>query len=399
VLVKDIPYHLRNTVERLSVPIYIDLQEDACIPPAGRLALGDTLMVLGIIRNQGRPVRLHLEPPEGLRELVEGHPLVAELAPPAPERNRLDVRALPVGRSGRKVTWVSTTIHQIELPVLPVDQVRANPVLAHSLYYRLPRQDDRPSLHLALERPRLLAGLLGRGRPTLVVYPLNPGRGDSFWHEPGWWRRLLRELSRDFYLVAVGAPDYGELAEVVDAVLPMDDAASTLGELAALIGQAAGFLGRDGGLVHLAAAVQTNLVTVWDSMMAYRFWAGSTGHHLLMCNPYGFRYPQTCRLTRFDIKQGVRVVQVPTPEGGMREVELPREGYSQRVKELFGSWDQFIRVVLAQQEVEMEREAVAAWMGQEELRERVYQQSLAFAAAALRGQVPRGANWVVPVFP
>jgi hypothetical protein len=297
------------------------------------------------------------------------------------------------------VTWVSTTIHQIELPVLPVDQVRANPVLAHSLYYQLPRRDDRPSVHLRLERPRLLAGLLGRDRPTLVVYPLNPGRSDSFWHDVAWWRRLLQDLSRDFYLVAVGARDYGELAEVVDATLSMDDPASTLEELGALIAAAAGFLGRDGGLVHLATAVQSRLVTVWDSMMAYRFWAGSTGHHLLMCNPYGFRYPQTCRLTRQDIEQNVRAVRMPTPEGGVREVELPREGYSQRVEELFGSWDQFIRVVLAQQEVEMEREAVAAWMGQAELRERIYQQSLAFAAAALRGQLPAGSNWVVPVFP
>ncbi|MFZ5585176.1 MAG: glycosyltransferase family 9 protein [Thermodesulfobacteriota bacterium] len=397
-LIQDIPYHLRNTVERLTPPIYIDLTPEACRPPAN-LAVGDTLMVLGLLRNQGRPVRLHLAPSGSLRELVASHPLVAELTPPDDAPPRLDLVRVPVGRAGRGASWLSTTTLEMPMPVLPVDQVRANPILAHSRYYGLERADDRPSVFIDPARPPALAGLLMRGRPTLVAYPLNPGRSGHLWQDPAWWRELLTGLRREMAVVLVGAADYGELAQAADAQLPMDDPGSTLLDLAWLISRAAAFVGGDGGLCHLAAAVNPRRLTVWDSMASYRVWAGAGGHHVLFSNPYTFRYPQTVRHSLTDLGRIVAQRGLPDGRGGWRPVDLGAGGLQALAAEHFGGVEALARAVMAQQEVEAEREFVAGWMGQAEARRRIYAESLDFAGKALRGQLAAGANWVVPAWP
>jgi hypothetical protein len=397
-LVHEIPPHLRNTVERLEAPVYIELAGADCLPPP-RLALGDTLMVLGLIRNQGRPVRLHLEPGPG-RELAESHPLVRELAAPRPG-GRLQVDQVPVGRSGRAASWMSATTHRLELPVLPVDQVRANPILAHSLHYGLENTDDRPSVFVDPARPPALAGLLSRQRPTLALFPFNPGRGGHHWQDEEWWLRLARALKPRFALVGVGARDYGGLAAELDQVLCSDDPASTLSELAWLFAHCHGFVGRDGGLYHLAAAVNPRLVVVWDSMASYRFWAGRGGHHVLMSNPYTYRYPQTMRLGLADM---VRAAAARGPltlagPGGERRVEVPPGAGRAELVELFGGVEAFRRAALAALEEAEDRSGVEAWLGRPELKERFYGQSLDFARAAAAGEAPAGANWVAPVAP
>lgn len=394
-LLSRIPYPLRNTVEHLDLPLYIDLEPESCRPPAD-LALGDTLMALGLIRNQGRPLRLYLNP-GAARELVEAHPLVRELLPPDGKPSRFNLRRLPVERSGRSATWISDDVYRLTIPVIPLDQIKANPILAHSLYYKLANTDDRPSVFVDPERKSPLRGLLGTGRPTLALYPLNPGRSDWFWQDPQWWTRLLEQVRKEFYVAAVGAEDYGELAQAVDATLPMSDPASTLTDLAWFLSRVQAFAGRDGGLSHLASAVNQRVMVVWDSMASYRFWAGRGGNHLVMSNPYTFRYPQAARLDMEDLRQQVRAVALPDGAGGVREETLPEEGYEERAKELFGSLENFTKAVLAMREVEDDRRGVEFWMSQPELKDAFYQQSLEFAARVLRGRASAGENWVAPV--
>lgn len=387
-LVQDIPHHLRNTVERLDLPIYLDLSPAECHPPQG-LALGDTLMLLGLIRNQGRPLRLYMDPGPA-RPLLEGHPLVRELLPPGQPSQRFKLLRVPVGRAGRNLAWLSDTVHPLPLPVLPLDQVRANPVLAHSLYYQLEITDDRPSVFLDPARPPALAGLLARGRPTLVVYPLNPGRGEHYWQDLAWWRELIAQAGQTMSVVAVGGRDYGELAQVCDHCLSMDDPSSTLLDLAWLMSRATAFAGRDGGLAHLAAAVQPRALTVWDSIASYRFWAGATGHHLLFCNPYAFRYPQTMRLSLTDLRRLARGL------AGPEEPQWSAQGFAEWAQANFGGVEELARVVMARQEVAEERGYVERWLGQPQLKRDIYRQSLDFSLAAFQGRLPVGANWVAP---
>lgn len=387
-LIKDIPLHLRNTVERLDLPIYLDLSPQECHPPEG-LALGDTLMLLGLIRNQGRPIRLFMDPGTA-RPLLESHPLVRELLPPGQPSQRFNLHRVPVRRAGRSLAWVSDTIHPLPVPVLPLDQVRANPILAHSLYYQLENTDDWPSVFLDPARPPALAGLLSQERPTLVVYPLNPGRGEHNWQDQAWWRELIAAAGQTMAVVAVGGRGYGELAQVCGHCLDMDDPSSTLLDLAWLISQAAAFIGHDGGLAHLAMAVQPRTLTVWDSISSYRFWAGATGHHVLFCNPYAFRYPQTMRLSLTDLKRLAQGLAGPD------EPQWSPQGFADWAQANFGGVEQMARALLARQEVAEERGYLAQWMGQPRLKERIYRQSLDFALAAIQGRLPAGANWVAP---
>lgn len=389
--IHQIPYHLRNTVEYLDCPIYIGLDGDRCQPPAN-LALGDTLMVLGLLRNQGRPVRLFMQP-GAARELVESHPLVRELVLEPDGGPR--IQALPVARFGRAVTWVSAATLRLPQGVRPVDQVRANPILAHSLHYGLENTDDRPSVFVDPARPVRLAGLLARQRPTLVVYPLHGDRADSLWQDREWWIELLRRLRPGFHLVAVGAPDYGELTPEVDICLPSDHPDSTLLDLAWLLGRAAGFVGREGGLSHLATAVNPRRVLIWDSMASYRFWAGAGGHHLLFSNPYTFRYPQTCRLDRTQLRSMLAKLSARIED----DPALAQADWQDRAQALAGGEEQMTRMVLIWREMEEERRAMAAWRDDPEQRRRINAQSLDFAQGAVWGRLAAGENWVVPVFP
>lgn len=395
VLVRDIPFHLRNTVEYLDLPIYIELKDNQCLPPP-RLALGDTLMVLGLLRNQGRPVRLYFDP-AGSRELVEGHPLIKEILPPQEKASGLEVDQVPVARSGRQASWVSKTTHRVKLPVLPLDKVRANPILAHSLYYQLENRDDRPSVFLDPARPAHLKSLLSKNKPNLAVFPLNPGRGLNLWQDTEWWSRLLTELGKSHALIGVGAKEYGELEELLDQTLALGDPASTLPDLAWLFSQAHGFLGRDGGLYHLAAAVNPRLTVVWDSMASYRYWAGSLGHHIVMSNPYTFRYPQTMRLNTTDLLQAVTSVRLVEPDGSAQVKQIPPGADEKELIELFGSVEGFRQAAMTHLEVAEDRQGVESWLGHAPSKARFYEQSLAFAAAAVRGSAPAGANWVAPL--
>lgn len=396
-IIHGIPCHLRHTVEQVGLPIYMELSPTDCRPHPG-LALGDTLMMLGLIRNQGRPLRLHLDP-GAARELVEGHPLVREMVAPQGPPEGLDVCRLPVERSGRAVSWISRTVHRLGFPVCPVHEVRANPVLAHSLHYGLANLDDRPSVFVDPARPPRLEGLLARDRPTLALYPFNPGRGEPFWQDGAWWAALCRRLRGRFALVAVGARDYGELAGEVDACLAMDDPDSTLADLAWLLGRAAAFAGRDGGLSHLAAAVNPRVLVVWDSMASYRFWAGRTLNHVLMSNPYVFRYPQTSRLGQGELLAEVRAAGLPDGRGGRLGQGQSDEELLERITESFGGLANLASAWLARREVEEERRGVREWWDRPELRRRFYEQSLDFAARAVSGGEAPGGAWVAPVSP
>lgn len=394
-LVRDIPLHLRNTVEYLDLPIYIDLEGNECLPPP-RLALGDTLMVLGLLRNQGKPVKLYFDP-ANVRELVEGHPLVKELLPPHEGQSRLQVDQVPVARSGRLASWVSKTTHRLNLPVLPVDRVHANPIVAHSFYYKLENRDDRPSVFVDPGRPAQLKGLLSKEKPNLAVFPLNPGRALDIWQDIEWWSELLKDLSKDFSLIGVGAKEYQGLEAYFDQTLALGDPASNLPDLAWFFSQVHGFLGRDGGLYHLAAAVNSRLAVVWDSMASYRYWAGGFGHHIVMSNPYGYRYPQTMRLNLDDLLQAVRSVRIVAADGSAEVQQIPPGAKEKDLTEIFGSVENFRNIAITHLEVEEDRKGVRVWMDHPETKAKFYKQSLEFTAAAVRGAAPAGANWVAPV--
>ena len=396
-LIEKIPHHLRNTIVSLELPLYIELEGDVCRPP-DELALGDTLMVLGLIRNQGRPVTLYFNPGPA-RELVEGHPLVKELLLPEKRPAGWELTSIPVGRSGRRQTWVSQKTHSHKVRVLPVDQIKANPVYAHSLYYRFKNLDDRPSVFVDPGRSPALKGLLSKNRPTMVVFPLNPGRVDYFWQDEAWWISLLRELGKEYHLVAVGAGDYGSLTAEVDEVLAMDHPDSTLADLAWLMQQAHGFVGRDGGLAHLALAVNPRVTVVWDSMASFRFWASHQAFHIMMSNPYAMRYPQACRLYPEDLAENTHMVSLSDSEGHMIEQELSLQKDENRILELFGSVSGFARAVQAQREIMAERQAVNGWMQDPAQKREFYAQSLGTALASQKGKLQPGQGWTALVFP
>ncbi|MDR1398279.1 MAG: hypothetical protein LBJ14_11205 [Desulfarculales bacterium] len=393
-LVENIPLSLRNTIECLELPIYIKLADGACFPPP-RLALGDTLMALGLLRNHGRPVRLYLSPSPEILPLLEAHPLVKEIVPPESGQG-YELQEIGVARSGRPATWYARTVFSLKLGVLPVDRVRANPILAHSAYYRLARRDDWPSVMVDPGADRL-SSLLSRQKPNLLVFPLNPGRGDFFWQDEAWWRELFSSLRPHFTLLAVGSRDYGSLASCLDAVLPMDDPASTLPNLAWLMTKASAFVGRDGGLAHLASALNRRVVTVWDSMASYRYWAGSRGHHLLFSNPYLFRYPQAGRMEEEDLRRHGRVNYI-NAQGQAVSVDMPvacAQSFARKAEEVFGGIANLAALLLSQREQMHERASVRAWMNGEQRRE-YYQQSLQWTLRAVKGELPAGENWVVP---
>jgi hypothetical protein len=395
-LIRDIPYHLRNTVEQLDLPIFMELKGDDLIAPKG-LALGDTLMVLGVLRNAGRPMRLHLE--TRYPELVSCHSNLAELVDPPEAMSAIQITSQPVGRRGRAASFSSSLCHRIKYPVLPVDQIRANPVLAHSIYYGLHRDDDRPGLFFDKSLPFGLKGLLSGQKPNLLVYPVNPGRKDPFWHDPKWWEQVLARLKKDYCLIAVGADDYGSLAGLLDAALPKSDPASRLPDLARLCKSCQGFLGRDGGLTHLANASGAHTVTVWDSMSSYRFWSSRASHNILMSNPYGFRYPQALRLGLDEMKRHFRNIQLRDSNGTMRSIELPLTGFKQSVRDIFGDFNSYAAQIQESREEEEDRLGVRAWMKQPQLKQAFYAQSQEFTLKAVTGKLPRGQNWVAPLAP
>lgn len=395
-LVRNIPFHLRTTVESLKMPIFIEVDgDDLRAPP--NLAMGDTLMVLGLLRNLARPMRLHME--GSFAHLAHSSPLVRDMVTPPEPFKKLAVRSLPVSRYGRRVSWVTDIFREVKFPVLPVDKIKANHVLVHSQYYNLSREDDRPGYTIPADHSPALRGLLSAHKPTVVIFPLNQGRGQNNWQDSQWWVRLTQLLRPAHHVVAVGTDDYGELTDEVDEFLRSDDPSSTLPDLAWLFQSAAGYIGRDGGLSHLASAVSRGCVVVWDAMTSYRCWASHSGHHLLMSNPYGHRYPQTHRLTVEDLKRHFTRFSLPAPDGAMRNIELPQEGYEDKAAEYFGSFDNFARTILTQLEADEDRAGVERWVQNAAHKERFYQESVEFAHKALTGQLKKGANWVAPLVP
>ncbi len=385
---------LTTSITELKLPIYLALDGHACHPPA-ELALGDSLMVLGLLRNYGKPVKLHFNPLPALLPLLQRHPLVKEICPPGAS-NGLAVRAVAVPRSGRAQTWHATTIFNWAVPALPVDKLYANPIMAHSLYYRLNRQDDWPSIMLD-DSAQTLRPLLARHKPTLVLFPFNPGRADAGWQDESWWVELADGLRAAFNLVAIGAHNYGQLAQVVDAVLPFAASESTLMNLAWLISKAHGFIGRDGGLSHLAAGVNSNIVTVWDSMASYRYWAGSRGHHIIFSNPKLFRHPP--RVTAQSLCQNFPVVQYTDSNGLPIKVEMPASQilYEAKAQELLGGMANLASLLMGQMEKDHDQAGVSQWMSKPQLKIDFYRQSLGFAQKAINRKLALGHNWVVPL--
>ena len=392
---ESLPHHLRNTVTGLDLPIFVELDGDECRTPPN-LALGDTLMVLGIIRNQGRPVRLFCD--TKYREVLEGHPLVAEIVDRPEPLKKLKVLQVRAQSSGRDTSWVSALTHFHPLPPVPLDMVRANHVYSHSLYYNLPRKSDRPGIHLDRERNSPLSGLLSRKKPTLVMYCHNPGRKGGLWYDETWWLALAGRLAPDFCLVAVGGKEYGGLASACDETLPMDDPNSTLADLAWLMNRASGFVGKDGGLCHLAQAAGANAVVVWDSMLSYRFWSCSSARNLVFSNPYSFRYPQTLRLDParlaeyLDSMEQAELLQVAASLGLGSPAEIMPPGRGA----ISPSRAAAIGMAIQQNE---ERESLRAWTRNPELKKRVYAQSLEFALKAVSGASGQPQNWILPLFP
>jgi hypothetical protein len=394
-LIENIKPALRNSITGLDLPIYITLDGNQCRPP-GRLALGDSLMLLGLVRNYGRPVRLFMDPLPAVLPLLNRHPLIKEVLPPLPDSNR-HLQKVAVGRSGRAETWHSRTVFKWDIPVWPLDKIRANPILAHSMYYQLRRRDDWPSV-MPDDSASVLRGMLSRRKPALAVFPLNPGRADAFWQDEAWWLRLFAQLKNKFRLLGVGAQDYGSLAAALDAALPLQAPESSLPNIAWLISNCAGFIGRDGGLAHLATAVNHNVLTVWDSMGSYRYWAGSRSRHIVMSNPYIFRYPQAGRLNPDDLYRDCRKIQFVDGGGRAALVEMPADPrqYDEKARQIFGGIQNLAALILGQREQQSDAAGVEDWMRIPAVREDFYQQSLEFAVQAVSAQQSPGAAWIAP---
>lgn len=387
-----------HDIKELNLPIYITLANGQCRPPA-RLALGDSLMVLGLLRNYGRPVELFFNPMPALLPLLQNHPLIKTLhSPEADSDNHL--HKVPQPRSGRPATWQAKTNFLLPTAKAPIDQVKANPILAHSLYYKLPRQEDWPSIMLD-NSANILATMLSKNKPSLLLFPFNPGRADANWQDEDWWLELSRRLKPDFHLIAVGANNYGLLSREMDALLPMSAPESTLMNLAWLAQKAHGFIGRDGGLAHLASAVNRNLVIIWDSMSSYRYWAGRRGHHVLLSNPVLFRFPQRLQMNLDFLLKNYRQISYVNDKGQSLSVHMPTEpaAYQQQAIELFGSMENLHNIVASSLEQKIEQQAVRGWMSDSLLKNNFYKQSQDFTIQAINCRLAEGKNWVAPYSP
>ena len=388
-LVKDIPYHLRHTVTELKAPIFLEPVEHgwrAGVEPDLQL----TLWLLGFLENQDREVRLYASGAQ--KELLAAHPLVKSLDGQAAMPGRVTaglIRPRPT-----HCFLLSSHHYAKQVPVAPLDQLRASPAEANLGFYGLPLKNDSPGFPRSLIRSRLANDALSSGGDCSVLFPWGFWGGVERWWDPVWWNTLAYRLKKQGPVIVLGPPELNGAIGLADRFLALETPSpdiSGLGELAGLFAGAARMAGRGGGMGCLASAVGGRMVLVWDSLLAYRHWSSPNAGHVVLTNPYALRYPQTMRRDKDRLWEDyLKAEGKDTAEAGSAP---QKDGVQKERFEAFCRNKELAGLAF------MELRNLQDWLGKKELRELFYSQSLGYAASRLLQDGEAAGAWLAPVAP
>ena len=388
-LIKEIPYHLRHTITHIEAPVFLEPVEDGWRSGV-ELDLQFALWLLGCLENQGRPGCVYAAGEYG--ELLAAHRMVKRVAPPSAAPGTISagvVRPRPTHSF-----LLSNLYYKKKLPVLPLEQVKASPAEANLGYHGLPLQKDRPAFPRALIKPNLADEVLIPGKSCSVLFPWGFHGGVERWWDPVWWNTLALRLKKNGPVIVLGPPELrGAIgqADRFQALEPPGFGLSYLGELAGLLAGAGILAGRRGSLGCLASALGERVLLVWDSLLAYRYWASPDAGHVVLANPYALRYPQALRQDEGRLWSEYLDVEGKDPASA--GTSSPKAGPE---RERFDGFRRNRR----QAELAMEElRNLQDWLGKKELRELFYAQSLDYAAERLLRGGPAAGAWITPVAP
>jgi hypothetical protein len=252
-------------------PVIIHLDGDKIgLINADQFALGDNLMVTGLLRNLDRP---GMEVYSPFPELFENLPLAAKVHReniPLPDEDRYRLRR----DLSRRTIVYPADISQVVLEVdnaaeRPLSDMVLNFIEALSIHYQAPRMGDRPWLILTPEERALAEDFLSASRPTLIVAPYKEAEADlSYDLEDEFWGPLVGVFGKFFHVIQLGSDkSLAGVDEFIPQKLP-------LRQLLALLSGAKAFIGLDGGLSHLMRAFDPGkwIITVYPHFAAFSTW-------------------------------------------------------------------------------------------------------------------------------
>jgi hypothetical protein len=237
---------------------------------ADQFALGDNLMVTGLLHNLDRPDMEVFSP---FPELFANLPLAARVRSeniPLPDEDRYRLRR----DLSRRTIVYPADISQVVLEVdnaaeRPLSDMVLNFIEALSIHYHAPRLSDRPWLVLSPEERALAEDFLSPSRPTLIVAPYKEAEADLRYDlEEDFWGPLVGVFSKFFHVVQLGSDrSLPGVDEFIPQRLP-------LRQLLAILDGARAFIGLDGGLAHLIRAFETGkwIITIYPHFTAFSTW-------------------------------------------------------------------------------------------------------------------------------
>jgi hypothetical protein len=252
-------------------PVIIHLDGDRIgLINADQFALGDNLLVTGLIRNLDRPDMQVFSP---YPELFENLPLVGRVHPeniPLPDEDRYRLRR----DLSRRTIVFPAEINQVVLDVdnaaeRPLSDMVLNFIESLSIHYHAAKLNDRPWLVLTPEEKMLAADFLSPARPTLVVAPYKEADQDLRYDlEDEFWGPLVGVFSQTFHVIQLGSD---RALPGVDEFIPQR---LPLRQLLALLDGAKAFIGLDGGLSHLIRAFDPGkwIITIYPHFTAFSSW-------------------------------------------------------------------------------------------------------------------------------
>ncbi len=252
-------------------PIIIHLDGNAIgLINADQFALGDNLMVTGLLRNLDRP---DMEVYSPFPDLFANLPLVGKVRTaniPLPDEDRYKIsRDLT-----RRVIVFPEDIQQAVFEVdnaaeRPLSDMVLNFIEALSIYYHAPRGDDRPWLILTDEEKRLGADILSAAKPNLILAPYKEGdQTIGYALEDDFWGPLVEVFAKYFHVIQLGSD---RAVPGVDQFIPHR---LPVRQLLAVLDGARAFIGLDGGLSHLMRALEAGkwIITIYPHFTAFSAW-------------------------------------------------------------------------------------------------------------------------------
>ena len=270
-----------HQLEQFVRPVIIHLDgDDIGLIQADRFALGDNLMVTGLIRNLGRKgLRVYSPYPE----LFEGMPQVERVVSeniPLPDEDRYDIRR---DMTRREVVY-PTDIEQVTIKIdnaaeLALSSMVFNFIAAMSVHYGAPETNDRTYLTITPGEASLADDVMSREKPNLVIAPYKESdQALEYDLDEDFWAPLI-EVFAKFYAVHQLGSD--RAVPGVDNFLPEK---LPLRTLMAVMSRADAFLGLDGGLAHVARAFESRkrIITIYPHFTAFSAWGYKDAHSVVL---------------------------------------------------------------------------------------------------------------------